>query len=47
MMKKSTTKKRKYPQRITKIIPFLNKYDWEETNFPSEKDDWKEIEENN
>ena len=29
------------PQRITKIKPFINKYDWEGINYPSEKDDWK------
>ena len=32
------------PQRITKIKPFLNEYNWEEINFPSEKDDWKKSE---
>ena len=26
-------------QRITKIKPFINKYNWQGTNFPSEKDD--------
>ena len=30
-------------QRITKITPFINKYNWEEINFPSEKSDWKKI----
>ena len=30
---------KKYPQRITKIKTFVNKYKWEEINFPSEKDD--------
>ena len=32
---------KKYPQRITKIKPFTNKYNWEGINFPSQKDDWK------
>ena len=32
---------KKDQQRITKIKPFLNKYNWKEINFPSEKDDWK------
>ena len=27
------------PQRITKIKPFINKYNWEGIDFPSEKDD--------
>ena len=37
----------KYSKRITKIKPFINKYNWEEINFPSEEDDWKTIEKNN
>ena len=37
----------KHSERITKIKPFINKYNWEETNFSSEKDDWKKIEKNN
>ena len=32
---------KKDPQTITKIKPFLNKYNWEEINFPSEKGDWR------
>ena len=34
----------KNPERITKLKPFINKYNWEEVNFPSKKDDWKKIE---
>ena len=30
----------------TKIKPFINKYNWEGTNFSSEKDDWKKFEKN-
>ena len=33
-------------ERITKIKPIRSKYDWEETNFSSEKDDWKKFEKN-
>ena len=33
-------------ERITKIKPIISKYDWEETNFSSEKDDWKKFEKN-
>ena len=33
-------------QKITKIKPFVNKYDWEEINFPSKKDDCKNFETN-
>ena len=35
---------KKDPQRITKIKPFMNKYNWEGINFASEKDDWKKFE---
>ena len=34
---------KKDPQRITKIKPFINKYNWEGVHFPSEKDDWKKM----
>ena len=30
---------KKDPQRITKIKPFINKYNWEGINYPSEKND--------
>ena len=33
-------------QRITKIKPFINIYNWEGINLTSEKDDWKIIEKN-
>ena len=38
---------KKDPQRITKIEPFINKYNWRGINYPSEKDDWKKFEKNN
>ena len=38
---------KKDQQRITKNKTFINKYNWEGINFPSEKDDWKKIEKNN
>ena len=34
-------------QRITKKTPFMNKCNWKEIVFPSEKDDWKKFEKNN
>ena len=34
-------------QRITKIKPFINKYNREGMNFISEKDDWKKSEKTN
>ena len=40
-------KKGKYSERITKIKPFINKYNWKGINFPSEKNDWKKLEKNN
>ena len=32
---------------MTKIKPFMNKYKWEGTNFPSQKDDWKKFDKKN
>ena len=37
----------KYPKRIKKIKPLINKYNWKEINFTSKEDDWKKIEKNN
>ena len=37
----------KDPQRVTKIKPFINKYNWEGINFSSEKDDWRKLQNNN
>ena len=34
-------------QIITKIIPCINKYNWDGINFPSEKEDWKKLEKKN
>ena len=34
----------KNPERITKIKPFIDKYDCEGINYPSEKDDQKKFE---
>ena len=38
---------KKYPQRITKAKPFINKCNWEGINVLSEKDYWKKLEKNN
>ena len=35
------------PERMTKIKCFMNKYNWKEINFSSEKNDWKKFEGNN
>ena len=37
----------KDPQRILKIKPFINKYNWEGINFSSKKDERKKLEKNN
>ena len=37
---------KKDPQRITKIKPFIEKYNWEDINFPSTSKDWKKFESN-
>ena len=38
---------KKDPQRITKMKPFIDQYNWKEINFPSYKKDWNEFEKNN
>ena len=40
-------KNKKDPQRITKIKPFINKYNREGINLPSGKDNWKKFEKDN
>ena len=35
---------KKDPQEITKMKSFMNKYNLERLNIPSEKDDWKKFE---
>ena len=40
-------KRKKESQRITKIKPFINRYNWEGVNDPSEKDNWEKFEKNN
>ena len=37
----------KHSERITKVKTFINKYNWKDVNFPSEKDDWKRLGKNN
>ena len=37
----------KDPQRVSKIKPFIEKYNWEDIDFPSASKDWKKIESNN
>ena len=35
------------PQRISKIKPFINNYNWKDINFPTAKKDWNKFEINN
>ena len=36
-----------HPERIPKIKPFIDNYNWKEIDFPSHGTDWKKIESNN
>ena len=36
-----------HPERISKINPFINKYNWKDIDFPSTSKDWKKFESNN
>ena len=35
---------RKNPQRISKIKPFIDQYNWKDTDFPATSKDWKKFE---
>ena len=37
----------RHPERISKIKPFIEQYNWKETYFPSTSKDWKKFELNN
>ena len=36
-----------HPERISKIKPFINNLNWENTSFPPQKQDYKPLEMNN
>ena len=36
-----------HPERISKIKPFIDQYNWREIDFPSHSKDWKKFESNN
>ena len=38
---------RKIPQRISKIKPFIDQYNWKDIDFPARSKDWKKFELNN
>ena len=35
------------PEAVLNIKPFVNKYNWDETKYPSKIDDWKTFVKNN
>ena len=37
----------KNPQRISKLKPYINKYNWEGINFPAGSKEWQTFEKNN
>ena len=38
---------KKDPQKISKIKPFIDQYNWKKISFPSHKKDWKKLESSN
>ena len=36
-----------HPQRISKLKPYINKYNWEGINFPAGSKEWQKFERNN
>ena len=36
----------RHPQRISKLKPYINKYNWEGIEFPAGPKDWKKFERN-
>ena len=36
-----------HPERISKIKPFIEQYNWKEIDFPATSKDWKKFESNN
>ena len=37
---------KKDPQKISKLKPYINQYNWKGIKFPSDKEDWKKFEQN-
>ena len=36
-----------HPEKLSKITTFIDQYNWDEINFPSNQKDWKKFESNN
>ena len=39
-------KRLKKTQKISKLKPYINQYNWKDIKFPSDKEDWKKFEQN-
>ena len=37
----------KHPERLSKLQPYINKYNWEEVDFPAGPEVWQKFERNN
>ena len=38
---------KKHPQKVPKLKPYINQYNWKGQKFSSDKEDWKKFEQNN
>ena len=38
---------KKHPQKVPKLKPYINQYNWKGKKFSSDKEDWKKFEQNN
>ena len=36
-----------YLEKVSNIEPFINQYNWQDIDFPSQQKDWKKFEQNN
>ena len=36
-----------HPERISKLKPYINQYNWKDIKFQSDKENWKKLEKNN
>ena len=37
---------KKHPQKISKLKPYINHYNWKGIKFPSDKENWKKFKQN-
>ena len=38
---------KKHPQKISKLKPYINQFNWKSIRFPSDKENWKKFEQSN